>query len=100
QPAGLKAYASRRENRSGIYSYEQRSATLVGPYAARMRANAKAWVFFQSQPPSYQKVVNWWVVSAKREETRLKRLDQPIGAFGPGRAASPYHQWRARGRRW
>ena len=74
RPAGLQAFAKRKENRSGIYSYEQRSATLVEPYAARLKKNRAAWKFFRAQPPYYQKTMNWWVVSAKREATRLKRL--------------------------
>src|SRR5947209_11374521 len=80
QPAGLKAYAARKEYRSGIYSYEQRSPELVEPYATRLRANAAAWAFFQAQPPSYEKMANWFVVSAKLEATRLKRLEQLIAA--------------------
>lgn len=85
QPAGLKAFEARKENRSGIYSYEQRSAELVEPYQARFKRNKAAWKFFQSQPAWYRKVANWWVVSAKREETRLKRLDQLIEESAQGR---------------
>lgn len=73
-PAGLQAFAKRKEYRSGIYAYEQRSATLVEPYASRLKKNRTAWRFFRAQPPYYQKRMNWWVVSAKREATRLKRL--------------------------
>ena len=76
RPAGLQAFAKRKENRSGIYSYEQRSATLVEPYATRLKKNRAAWDFFRAQPPGYQKAMNWWVVSAKLEATRLKRLAQ------------------------
>lgn len=78
QPAGVKAYEARKENRSGIYSYEQRSPELVEPYASEFKRNRTAWEFFQAQPPSYRKVMNWRVISAKREETRLKRLKQLI----------------------
>ena len=85
QPAGLKAFAARKENRSGIYSYEQRSAELVEPYQAKLKRNKAAWKFFQSQPAWYRKVANWWVVSAKRDETRLKRLDQLIEDSAQGR---------------
>jgi uncharacterized protein YdeI (YjbR/CyaY-like superfamily) len=74
-PAGQKAFAARKENRSGIYSYEQRSAELVEPYAGKLRRNKAALKFFASQPASYRKAANWWVVSAKKEETRLKRLE-------------------------
>src|SRR2546429_2967935 len=85
QPAGLKAYRTRKENRSGIYAYEQRSPELVEPYLGKLKRNRKAWEFFQAQPPSYRKTVNWWVVSAKKEETRLKRLEQLIEDSAAGR---------------
>ena len=85
RPAGLKAFAARKENRSGIYSYEQRSPELVEPYLGKLKRNKEAWKFFQTQPPSYRKVMNWWVVSAKQEETRLKRLDKLIEESAQGR---------------
>src|SRR2546429_6584045 len=85
QPAGLKAYEARKEYPSGIYSYEQRSPELVEPYAAKFKRNKAAWKFFQAQPPSYRKMMNWFVVSAKQEETRLKRLDKLIEASAEGR---------------
>jgi uncharacterized protein YdeI (YjbR/CyaY-like superfamily) len=78
RPAGLKAFEARQENRSGIYSYEQRSAELPSQYAQVLKKNKAAWTFFQTQPPSYRKAVHWWVVSAKKEETRVKRLDALI----------------------
>jgi len=83
--AGLEAFAVRKENRSGIYSYEQRSDTLPEPYAATMRKNKAAWVFFQAQPPSYRKKCGWWVVSAKKEETRLQRLEKLIELSSHGK---------------
>jgi uncharacterized protein YdeI (YjbR/CyaY-like superfamily) len=80
QPAGLKSFAARQENRSGVYSYEQRSAELVEPYAGIFQRNKLAWKFFAAQPPGYRKMMNWFVVSAKQEGTRLKRLDRLIKA--------------------
>jgi uncharacterized protein YdeI (YjbR/CyaY-like superfamily) len=74
QPAGRAAFANRKENRSGVYSYEKRPATLHEPYASTFRKHAKAWAFFESQAPSYRRAATWYVISAKREETRLKRL--------------------------
>jgi uncharacterized protein YdeI (YjbR/CyaY-like superfamily) len=85
RPAGLTAFQARKENKSGIYSYEQRSATLVEPYATRLRQNAAARAFFQAQPASYQKAANWWVVSAKQEATRLRRLERLIEDSAHGR---------------
>jgi uncharacterized protein YdeI (YjbR/CyaY-like superfamily) len=85
QPAGLKAFAARKEYRSGIYSYEQRSPELVEPYLGKLKRNKEAWKFFQAQPPYYRKVMNWWVVSAKQEETRLKRVAKLIEESAAGR---------------
>lgn len=84
QPAGLAAFAARRENRSGIYAYEQRSEQLPEPFASVLRRNKAAWKFFQSQPPSYHKVIGWWVTSAKQDETRRKRLEKLIAASARG----------------
>jgi uncharacterized protein YdeI (YjbR/CyaY-like superfamily) len=75
-PAGLAAFEARRENRSGVYSYEQRRPQLEPPYDQLLRQDHAAWDFFQSQPPSYRKAVSWWIVSAKREDTRLRRLEK------------------------
>ena len=76
QPAGLKAYEARRENKSGVYSYEQRSVDLEEPYNRLLKKNKAAWSFFQAQPVSYRKAISWWIISAKKEETRLKRLEK------------------------
>ena len=74
-PAGLAAFESRDAARSGVYSFENRdAATLTRAQTARFRRNAAAWAFFESQPPGYRKTAIWWGVSAKREETREKRL--------------------------
>ena len=75
-PAGLAAFEARRENRTGVYSYEQRSVELAEPYAGLLKQDAAAWTYCQGQPASYRKAVNWWIVSAKQEATRLKRLDK------------------------
>lgn len=75
-PAGLAAFEARKENRSGVYSYEQRRPRLEPPYEALLKQDEAAWAFFASQPPSYRKAVSWWIVSARREETRLRRLEK------------------------
>jgi uncharacterized protein YdeI (YjbR/CyaY-like superfamily) len=82
--AGLAAFQARQENKSGIYSYEQRREQLEEPYNRMLKKNKAAWDFFQAQAPSYRKAVGWWVVSAKKEETRLKRLEQLIEASARG----------------
>jgi len=69
RPAGLKVFAARIENKSGIYSYEQRSTELRRPYAKLLKKNKAAWNFFKTQPPSYRKMIGWWIINAKKEET-------------------------------
>ena len=78
QPAGLKAFEARREHKSGIYAYEQRSVELPEPYNERLKQNKAAASFFEAQPPSYRKLVSWWIASAKKDETRLKRFEKFI----------------------
>lgn len=78
QPPGLLAFEARRENKSGIYSYEQRSVELAEPYNQLLHENESAWNYFQAQTSSYRKAAGWWIVSAKKEETRLKRVEKLI----------------------
>lgn len=86
QPAGLKAFAERAEDRSGVYSYENRKqAQLDEADEQRFRANREAWGFFQAQPAGYRSTAIWWVVSAKKEETRQSRLDRLIDDSAHGR---------------
>ncbi len=105
RPAGLKAFQARTENRSGIYSYEQRRDQLEEPYGSMLKKDADAWAFFQAQPPSYRKAAGWWVVSARREETRLRRLGRLIADSARGRQISqftrvkPQSRLPARGKR-
>jgi uncharacterized protein YdeI (YjbR/CyaY-like superfamily) len=82
--AGLKAFEARKENRSGIYSYENRPQTLPAEYERKLRKNAAAWKTFQAQPPGYRKMVTWWVLSAKKEETRQTRLKRLIADSAKG----------------
>jgi uncharacterized protein YdeI (YjbR/CyaY-like superfamily) len=80
RPAGLKAFAARSEKKSGIYAYEQRkSARFTREQEKQFRSYKPAWDFFRSQAPWYQRVCTYWVISAKREETKLKRLCELIG---------------------
>jgi len=77
-PAGVAAFEKRSEEKSQMYSYERKHAALDSDFERRFRADKQAWAFFESQPPSYKKAAVWWVVSAKREETKLRRLDTLI----------------------
>lgn len=86
QPAGLKAFEARQEAKSGTYSYEQRhNVTLDPAQEKQFKANKKAWAYFQAQAPSYQKAALWWVVSAKQEATRQRRLETLIADSAAGR---------------
>jgi uncharacterized protein YdeI (YjbR/CyaY-like superfamily) len=90
QPAGLKVFNERDQQKSGLYSYEQRKQIKLDPaYEDRLRANTKAWEYFQSRPPSYQQPAIMWVMSAKQEVTRLKRLAILIACSEEGRTISP-----------
>jgi uncharacterized protein YdeI (YjbR/CyaY-like superfamily) len=85
RPEGLAAFSKKRENRSGIYSYEQRPGELPEPYASALAADARAARFLAAQPPSYRKLVTWWIVSAKKEETRMSRLEKLVAACHAGK---------------
>jgi uncharacterized protein YdeI (YjbR/CyaY-like superfamily) len=74
-PAGIAAFEKRDGDRSAIYAYEQRKTAKFPPdFEKQFRKQSDAWKFFQSQPPWYQRTSTYWVISAKKEETRLKRL--------------------------
>jgi len=86
RPAGLRAFEARADERSATYSYEQRHGAELGAEFERLfRADRAAWSYFQEQPPSYRRTMTWWVVSAKKEETRRKRLDKLIAESAAGR---------------
>ena len=76
--AGLDAYAKRSEERSRIYSFEQGDIALGSEQESLFRKNKKAWKNFEAMPASYKKPALWWVISAKQETTRERRLDTLI----------------------
>jgi len=97
RPAGLAAFEARSDDRSAIYSYEQRHAAKLAPEEEReFRANERAWEFFHAQPPSYRRPALWWVVSAKREETRARRLRTLIEDSANGRRLRHLSRWARR----
>ena len=74
-PAGLRAFAARSDDRSAIYSYEQRKRAKLDPAdEKRFRAKAKPWGFFEAQPPGYRQITLYWITSGKKPETRQRRL--------------------------
>jgi uncharacterized protein YdeI (YjbR/CyaY-like superfamily) len=88
--AGRKAFAARREDRSGIYSYERRDeAVFDDATERRFRAKKRAWSNFEAMPRSYRQAVIRWVMTAKREETRERRLAQLIEDSAAGLRIAP-----------
>ncbi len=85
QASGRMAFAARTAAKSKTYAYEQQGIAALAPKdAAKFRKHKTAWIFFAVQPPSYRKRMLWWVVSAKQEATRDKRLAKLIDASKGG----------------
>ncbi len=76
--AGEAAFAARAAATSKRYSYESRPTQLDAGLLKKLRANKRAWAFFQSQPPWYQRTSTFWIMEAKRDETRARRLAELI----------------------
>lgn len=89
-PAGERAFEARTEQNSRIYSYEKKPASLDPELEKRFRANREAWTYFSSQPPGYRRVAIHWVMSAKRESTRERRLATLIDDSAHGRRIQAY----------
>ena len=90
RPAGLRAFALRTAERTGIYSFERNEAAKLTPSQAKaLRANRKAQAFLDAQPPWYRRTAIHWVISAKREETRERRLEQLIADSAAGKTIAP-----------
>lgn len=85
KPSGLAVFNQRIEKKLKIYAYEKEAVKLSKEFEAKFRANAKAWTFFQSLPPSYHRSAIDWVMSAKQEATKAKRLDELIRDSEAGR---------------
>lgn len=78
QPAGLLSFQNRKENKSRIYSYENEEVTFSPDFEKQFKENKKAWEYFQLLAPSYKKPSTNWVMSAKQEVTKIKRLAELI----------------------
>lgn len=90
RPPGRKAFEARSDERGAVYAYEQRkTAELAGDYARTFRADGKAWEWFQSRPPGYRHLASFWVLSARKEETRKKRLRTLIACSARGLPVPP-----------
>lgn len=89
QPAGLASFEKRKEERSKIYSHEIEEVKFSPELEKKFKANKTAWKYFQSLAPSYKKTSTNWVMSAKQETTRVKRLTQLIAESEAGT-----NQWK------
>jgi uncharacterized protein YdeI (YjbR/CyaY-like superfamily) len=90
RPEGLRAYELRDEKKTAIYSFERRQAAKLPPsYLREFKANAAAWTFFSAQPPWYQRLGAYFVMQAKQEETRARRLRKLIDACVQQRRLGP-----------
>ncbi len=87
-PAGERAFDAKV--RSGVYAYEKPLTELTAEESAQFRANAKAWVDWEKRPPGYRKVVLHWITSAKKPETRARRLATLIEDSAAGRKIAGY----------
>jgi uncharacterized protein YdeI (YjbR/CyaY-like superfamily) len=89
-PAGRAAFEKRDEERSRVYSYENRSRGLDVATEAAFRKHERAWRFFEAQAPSYRRTASFWVMSAKRDETRKRRLERLIAASRAEERLAPF----------
>ena len=89
QPAGLAAYEARDDRKTGVDSVENRPATFTPELEATFRKKAPAWRFWEAQPPGYRRMMIWFVMSAKRDETRARRLDRLIADCAAQRRIEP-----------
>jgi uncharacterized protein YdeI (YjbR/CyaY-like superfamily) len=88
-PAGRRAFEARKPERTGVYSFERQPAELSSEEAALLAADAAAEAFFQARPAWYRRAALHWVTSAKREDTRARRLAQLIADSAAGRTIPP-----------
>ena len=87
---GLKVFEERDPRRQNLYSSEQAEIAFTAEQEKLFRRNRKAWAYFQSKPASYRRPATWWVISAKREDTRARRLAQLIEDSAAGRHIKPF----------
>ncbi len=85
KPAGLRAFAARSRAKSGRAAYEQKKPVrLSSNDIAAFRRDAAAWKYYATLPPGYRRLVNWWVTSARKPETRQRRLRKLVEACAKG----------------
>ncbi len=87
--AGRKAYEARDAAKTAFHSSQRATPTLDRRRESQFRANRVAWQFFQAQPAGYRRLATWWVVSAKREDTRTRRFAQLMALCASRRRLMP-----------
>jgi uncharacterized protein YdeI (YjbR/CyaY-like superfamily) len=95
RPAGIAAFEARDPARTAIYSYELEAAAFSAEESSLFQANVAAWEHWERQPPGYRKQVTNWVTSAKRDETRTKRMAELIELTAAGERPKPFRVRRA-----
>jgi uncharacterized protein YdeI (YjbR/CyaY-like superfamily) len=96
RPAGVAAYEARDPDKTAIYSYERAEASLSDDEIARLKADPAAWADWDRRPPGYRRTITYWVASAKKPETRARRLDALIEASAAGQPVGPMRGPRSR----
>jgi uncharacterized protein YdeI (YjbR/CyaY-like superfamily) len=93
-PAGRRVYDERDMKKAGTsYSFENEPLHLTDDMEMGFRTHGKAWKWFVAQAPSYQKVAVYWVMSAKKQETRDKRLGELIADSAKGQRVKPLREY-------
>jgi uncharacterized protein YdeI (YjbR/CyaY-like superfamily) len=90
-PAGMRAWEARRHDRTGVYMNDMANVELPDDLEAIFRANGPAWEFWSSCPPGYRRQMTWWVISAKRDETRGRRFEALVEQHASGQRIDPLH---------
>jgi len=88
-PSGIAAFEARRADRTGVYSSENPPLEFSTELEARFRENVPSWEFWNKQPAGYRRQMTWWVMNAKRAETRSRRMDALIEQHANGQRIEP-----------
>jgi uncharacterized protein YdeI (YjbR/CyaY-like superfamily) len=97
--AGMAAFEARRADRTGVYAGDMERVEFPPDLEARFRNDEAAWAFWLQQPPGYRRQMTWWVVSAKRDDTRQRRMDALIEEHRAGRRINRQHLPKLKPRR-
>ncbi len=92
--AGSAAFSARDEKRTARYSYERANPVLDGQTLRALKADRKAYTYFQALPPGMKRLYTFWITSAKREDTRAKRLAVILERCRSGKRIDPFHPFR------